>query len=197
MQRVFIIFICTILLAFAFWPEGEERYGPGIIAPDEPLQTNTFELPFAFNDFTVEPVADFKLRARVLSREDYSFGREADLSPIDLALGWREMSDETVLDQIDISQGGRFYRWRVEDWPVPRRTIETNSANMHLIPANDFVLDAMERTRRGSLVEFEGHLVDVFDSNGWRWNSSTTRNDTGAGACELIYVTSFRIVPSP
>ena len=57
--------------------------------------------------------------------------------PEDLALGWGRMSDSDVLAKIDITQSGRFYYWHVDDFPIPRREIETSSANMHMIPSDD------------------------------------------------------------
>jgi len=139
-------------------------------------------------------LAEFKLKGKILSREDYSFGRESDLSPIDLALGWGPMSDETVLDKIDISQSGRWYRWRVQDFPIPRKAIETQSANMHMIPANDLVEDLLGMTKQGQIIELSGYLVRVDADDGWHWQSSMTRNDTGARACELILVESFQVL---
>lgn len=118
-----------------------------------------------------------------------------NLSPTDLALGRGNMSDETILDQIEISQSGRFYRWRVESFPLPRREIETSSANMHLIPANDAVNSMIKEIRNGDIIELSGSLVDVVaDDDDWRWISSQNRNDTGKGACELIWVKSLQIV---
>ena len=51
------------------------------------------------------------------------------------------MSDqEAVLQSIDISQSGRWYLvWTTRDFPIPRRAIETQSANMHMVPANGMV----------------------------------------------------------
>ncbi|MGB2832711.1 MAG: hypothetical protein WBC07_07130 [Methylotenera sp.] len=42
--------------------------------------------------------------------------------------------------------------------------------------------------RTGALVKLTGKLVNVHRSDGFYCNSSLTRNDSGAGACELIYV---------
>ncbi len=66
---------------------------------------------------------------------------------------------------------------------------------MHLIPANESVKSTIKKIRQGDLVEISGSLVNVISNNGdWRWSSSLTRNDTGNGACELIWVKSLRIV---
>jgi hypothetical protein len=139
-------------------------------------------------------LADFAIKARVLGREDYSFDREAELAPMDLALGWGPMSDETVLEQIDISQSGRWYRWHAEQLPIARRDIERHSANMHLIPADEWVEDTLDDVRRGSLVELRGFLVEARADDGWYWRSSLTRDDTGARACELVFVERVRLL---
>ena len=83
------------------------------------------------------------------------------LVPTDLALGWGRMSDSAVLAKIDITQSGRFYYWRVKEFPIPRREIETSSANMHMIPADNDVKRQLEQVREGQLVRIEGFLVDA------------------------------------
>jgi hypothetical protein len=185
------------LLAFGtynWWSSQHIEQPPGILVSDAPVQKTIHgRSDFRYGDYTVTPLASFSLEARVLARKDYRFGREADLSPMDLALGWQAMSDSRVLSAIDISQSNRFYFWRTQDMPVPRREIERNSANMHLIPANDSVADAMGQVREGSLVALEGYLVRVDASDGWHWVSSLTRDDTGNGACEVIWVESFKV----
>jgi hypothetical protein len=39
----------------------------------------------------------------VLSVERYRTGREAEISPVDFALGWGSMSDDAVTSKLDIS----------------------------------------------------------------------------------------------
>lgn len=38
-------------------------------------------------------------------------------------------------------------------------------------------------------------LVDARRGNGFVWRTSLTRDDTGAGACELVYVEQLSIAP--
>ncbi len=145
--------------------------------------------PFALMDARAKPLAGFSIAARVLSREDYGSGREADFSPVDLALGWGPMRDDAVLSQLDISQSGRFYRYRWSGQPpIPPEDIVRTSANMHLVPANSAVADALDAVDAGDRVRIDGWLVQIEANDGWRWRSSLTRDDSGAGACELIYV---------
>ena len=140
---------------------------------------------------TLQPLAGFSMEARVLGREDYRMGREADFSPTDLALGWGRMTEDAVLAQLNISQGGRWYRysWR-RDPPIPVDEIVRSSANMHMVPADDAVAAALRDVDAGDRVRIDGWLVQVNTPDGWRWRSSLTREDSGGGACEVVYVCS-------
>jgi hypothetical protein len=103
------------------------------------------------------------------------------------------MSDSAVLKQIRFSQGGRVYHWWTSNFPVPRRVIETHSANMHMIPANGALARQLKSIRSGNMVHLKGWLVEVTTKEGFRWTSSLTREDTGGGACELILVESLDV----
>ncbi|WP_027485350.1 hypothetical protein [Rhodanobacter sp. OR87] len=162
---------------------------PGVLAAEVPVQVDLDHgAQLQRGDVTLTTRAHFDITARVLSRKDYARSTDGELVPLDLALGWGRMSDSAVLDKIDISQSGRFYYWHVEAFPIPRREIETSSANMHMIPADPDVKRQLDQVRPGQLVHLEGFLVDASRPGGWHWNTSLTRDDTGAGACELIYV---------
>jgi hypothetical protein len=166
-------------------------HGAGEIAQNEPTQNHTNNAAVQLNGFTLTPLASYAIEARVLSREDYSSGVEAELSPTDLAVGWGPMSDETVLNKIDISQRHRFFYWHVDAFPIPQRDIEVHAANMHIIPANDTVKRQLTKIRTGQLVNIKGQLVEAKRADGWHWRSSLSREDTGNGACELMYVTEL------
>jgi hypothetical protein len=165
---------------------------PGVIVAESPVQhKEDLPQPFVFRGYTLTPLAHFEIRARVLSRKRYRTGRESELSPLDLALGWGPMSDSAVLEKIEISQSGRWYRWKTDHLPIPRRALEIHSANMHLIPGEDGVERAMLAARKGDIVRFSGYLVRADASDGWRWISSLIREDVGDGACEVIFVNDF------
>ena len=159
------------------------------VQSQSPQQTPTTEAAFGFKGFTLRPLARLDLQARVLRREDYHLGKEADLSPFDLALGWQRMREDGVLSQLQISQSSRWYSYRWQDQPpLPPAEIARSSANMHMIPATDDVAAALSGVRKGDRVRIDGWLVEANAADGWRWRSSTTRDDTGGGACEVVYV---------
>ncbi len=196
MSRI-VTWLAFIVLAIAGWKACSQRtvqHAPGQVAPDVPVQTSaSSSRPIALGAYTLQPLADFKITARVLSSESYSSDRESDLSPIDFALGWGPMSDSAVLDKIDISQNGRFFFWHVDTFPIPREEIETHASNMHMVPANSEVSAALKHVRVGQRVSIKGYLIEATAPDGWHWRSSLSRSDTGAGACELVYVESISV----
>ena len=189
----------AVLAALAWWMHTPRPvpHAPGILAAEppqqQPLDASAPVLSRA--GAAIRPLAKFSMSARVLSRSDYRWDAGAKLAPVDLALGWGRMSDSAVLSRIDISQGSRFYFWHVQAFPIPESEIIASSANMHLIPADDAIERAMRRTRAGDVVSFDGYLVEADWPNGGKWVSSLSRTDSGAGACELVWVADFRIEP--
>ena len=157
------------------------------VTQTEPNSKQTIQ----FEDYVITPLAEIDITARVLGKEKYWMDRESEISPVDLALGWGRMSDPNVLDKITISQSSRWYYWKTPKFPIPRREIETHSANMHMIPANDYVRDTLDDVQEGQHVMIRGKLVRVDGKDGWFWKSSLTRKDTGSRACELVYVTDL------
>jgi hypothetical protein len=152
----------------------------------------TVEGVVQLNGYQIKSLEPFELQARVLSSKRYFSGKEADLVPVDLALGWGKMADPAIINQMTITQSNRWYHWHVQEFPLPRREIETNSANMHLIPGSPEIAKSIQSAKVGQMVSLTGDLVEVTDpQNNWHWKSSLTRNDTGAGACELVLVKSF------
>ncbi|HEY8011389.1 MAG TPA: hypothetical protein VIE67_10360 [Rudaea sp.] len=193
------LWLLAALLVLGWWlhaPSPRAR-DPGVLVADAPLQQPLDLTPPALEKpgVAIKPLATFSLSARVLGRADYRWDFGAALIPVDLALGWGRMSDTAVLDQMDISQGSRFYHWQVKQFPIPEREIIESSANMHLIPATDAVEREIKRTSVGDVVTFNGYLVEADWPDGTKWVSSMTRSDSGAGACELVWVEHFDIAP--
>ena len=200
-RRWFLIILA--LAAYSGWNSWSNRAvqvkTPGMLAPDAPLQHNlsgSAAPVFQHNGYRIDAQARYSLQARLLRKEAYRTGREAELSPVDFALGWGPMSDNALLDQMTITQSGRFYWLRWQQLSVPVTQVMQNSANTHIIPANSHVAGQIQSMRPGQVIELNGYLVNAFASDGWHWLSSLTRKDTGAGACELFWVESARVVQS-
>lgn len=191
-----ILFISSLCLSAFFIIAGRPiSHEPGIKAPEPPHQEAiTNGMMFMHNDYVIQPLATFEAQARVLGRERYFLGRESDLSPFDLALGWGQMSDEAILSNFTFSQSKRWYWWRASSLPIAKHEIIRSSANMHMIPADDYVARQIKKTRAGSIVKFSGYLIEAKGDDGWRWRSSLSREDSGDKACEIVFVKDFEIL---
>ena len=149
---------------------------------------------FMHETYLIQPLAKFEVHARVLSRERYFLGRESDLAPFDLALGWGQMSDETILSHFSFSQSSRWYWWSADPLPIAKQEVIRSSANMHMVPADKQIARQIKRVRTGSLVKFKGYLIEAKGDDGWRWRSSLSREDSGNKACEIVYVQEFEVL---
>lgn len=194
------LWLLALFLALLWYWNGSRpvRHAPGVLVGDPPLQQSLQAAPaqrLRKGDVAIKPLATFSMSARVLSRADYRWDSLAALVPVDLALGWGRMSDSAVLDRVRISQSGRFFLWSVDQFPIPERELIESAANMHLIPADSTIERAIKRTRVGDVVTFDGYLVRIDWPTGANAVSSLTRSDTGAGACEIVWVENFSIAP--
>lgn len=190
----FIVIVAFVALLFGvhdLWAEREIHRPPGVLAPDDPDQRplSSAMTAFAHRGWELTPQAEFRIEARVLGKERYRWDTGAKLSPIDLAVGWGPLSDSAVLAHINFDQHTRFLHYRYKELPIAPIELVTHAANLHLIPADALVEKQVKALRRGQVVNLEGYLVNARRSDGAAMNTSLSRTDTGAGACEIVYVT--------
>ena len=189
--------LIAAVMLFVLWRLYSQRdieHPRGVLVAADPVQRDLSDAPpVKRGEFTLRPRADFSATVRILHSEGYSRGSLATLVPTDFAVGWGPMSDSAVLAHIQISQSNRFYYWRTADWPISREQIETHSANWHVIPGNAAVQRTLGTLRTGSVVRLSGQLVDVEGREG-SMNTSLRRDDTGAGACEILLAGSAQVI---
>lgn len=143
---------------------------------------------------TIKPIARYRIAGLVVGTSRYRFGWQGALVPWDVGLVWGEMASKDVLDHIHFQQSGRFLHYLYSaKLPVDEGYVITHAANNHWIPASDNVRRAIGQLDEGDVLEAEGYLVRAQRAGGGEWNSSLTRNDTGDGACELMYVKRLKV----
>lgn len=195
-----LLIVAAIFVSpFVFWPWREVKQPPGVLARGEPQQKEIAPKPLPDVDgWKLTAVAEYRLHARVLGTKTYHSGVQSSLVPTDVAAGWGRMSDSAVLDHLSLSMGNRFffYEWMGTP-PISQDEIKISAANNHVIAANDEVRSAIRWLRVGQIVTMKGYLVNATKPDGFNWNSSLRRDDTGNGACELFYVESAKAVNSP
>lgn len=194
--KIFLRLVLLALLGSGFWlwfALSPVRHAPGVLIKSDPIQINVTSssnpapLP-SIAGFTLTRLADYHFHGRVLSVKRYH-DANASLVPIDVAVGWGPMSDSAVLSKLSISQGNRFYfyEWQGQP-PIPKEEIIAHSANVHIIPANREIASMLGRLKTGHLIDFKGVLVEA-KKGPFVWRSSLKREDSGPGACELLYLT--------
>jgi len=185
MKNIIPIFLILLLISC----NSEIKHPPGVLAKDPPLQTELTESKIWIkDDYIFTALANFELKAKVLGKERYRYDSSSEISPYDLALGWGQMSDQRIVDEIDISQRTRWFFWKLDTYLISRREVELSAANMHMIPANNEVQEELDDLIVGEIIYLKGYLVYVKRSDGWKWKSSLSRSDTGGGACEVVWV---------
>jgi hypothetical protein len=162
----------------------------GVLAAADPRQTDVQGGDKTrVGHWTLTVRAHYQITARILGHERYYFDSLSDLVRDDLALGWGAMSDNRILRTMEITQSNRFYYWRAPiASALPKESIISHSANTHVIPRDALVAKQLSRLRPGQVVTLSGDLVDGKRDDGSWVNTSLVRNDTGAGACEVMLV---------
>jgi hypothetical protein len=194
------LFICALAVAYGFvnwWSDRPVHQASGVLAKAEPTQTPIDRAaPLEKNGFAIKPITRYEITARVLSRESYRWDAGAKLVPVDLTMGWGPMSDSSVLSKIEITQSSRWYNSYIpnlNEFPVSMDEVNRHTANMHLIAADNAIAKQIRTIRPGKIVNMRGYLVEVSGKDGFTWRSSLSREDSGGGACELMWVESFSV----
>lgn len=195
----------TILLADSyteFKPQGFKKFEPlpsfnspdNYIVSQPPIQKEFASGEAIFKNGYQLMLRDyFEVQGRVLSKRNYLGDERADISPIDVALGWGKMSEMSFLQNVEFMQNNRFLYWHVNEFPMPRKELEASASNMHLIPENETIARALKTIKKGQIVTLYGYLVDVKAPDDFIWATSRSRDDSGDGACEIIYVKDVKI----
>lgn len=182
-----------------------------------PTQTLTPKQPFYVNTkesrFYIKPLYEYHLYGLVVSkynaRKKFMARIDKDLNLADICVLWGENSTKGVYEQVSFWSGevtcyatskppvyfyGEKYK-QVDLDAIPHDALIFNIdlfSNNHLLTENKQLGKLLRNVNIGEQISISGYLVDYGASpdNIYR-RTSTVRTDTGNGACETIYVTSF------
>jgi hypothetical protein len=142
-------------------------------------------------------LAEYKLSGRVVSKETYSSNWDGKISPVDLAIVWGKLVEPDWDKYITYSLRNRWYFYQYKPGsPFDNSFVISHSANNHIIPANENILEAVKTIGKGDRVVLGGFLVNIkgtYEGRPVTRNTSMTRKDTGDGSCEIVYVTKIRV----
>ncbi|HSN87523.1 MAG TPA: hypothetical protein VL025_12230, partial [Thermoanaerobaculia bacterium] len=198
MNRLWLFLVAAVFAGYwLFSQPSAAGAGDPLDWSEEPYQEETdeeaFEVETRKGTVTLTPRAEFDVSAVVAGAERYRLDRESFLSPVDLVLTWGELPEEPYKSQVSYDQSARFYFWRVPTRELDLRYIQAHSSNMHMIPATSNLKRALTSVGEGDSVRVRGLLVNAAREDGYTWNSSRSRKDSGPGACELIWVEELQV----
>lgn len=208
---VVILIGCGVAFHRGGWTLIDFRPAPSYIST-QPINTSYDPVQETYPDNVEEPIirtiggrqtliipkASYKIAGRVVSRRHYHMDWHSKLSPVDLAMSWGPMASKEIDKYVSYKHTDRYYHYSYSgDFPLEPSVILRHTANEHLIPANNRIEKTIRSIKVDEVVELEGYLVNIegYDQEHeiMVMKSSLTREDTGPGACEIMYVTKVRI----
>jgi hypothetical protein len=201
-----VIAVSFFLLIIAIWNRNnlhsELKLHPQL--QQAPLQSAVLLNPFeaSVNDQTYEvaPLYDYELYGLVVSYKlhDGNYGlhrRWGDhLNVADVCVVWQETAFSKHLNKIDVWNGEFTCNFKTHS-DVAWANFRTNQiSNNHLISADNYIRRQISKVSIGDQIKVTGWLSNYGQGNHPKRSTSTTRDDTGNGACETIYVNDFRIL---
>lgn len=203
--RILLIAVIAAVLYFGRRQGGSRNAVAGIGEPVQTKASGGTQLTIDGYNVKISYLYAYDIEALVVSTHNYHGSDLGDqLSPKDLALAWGKVAEYNDRINFHWTQSGRWYHWSTDTYDelIPVGGVDGvsfHSCNNHLIPADDSVRDSVKQIKTGDHIRLNGYLVNVdgTKSNGstFTWHTSTTREDTGGGACEVIYVTSVTWLP--
>ena len=202
-----LIVVSFAVLLVSFWNRNELPqsidYVPEI--ENEPLQTATLEEPFqvTFNDidYLVEPEYAYDITAMVVSFRHHdevysSMHRLAQdhLNMLDVCVVWGD-NTRAMLHEIDFWNGLFTCNVSTRDSAAWASFDMDKLSNNHLLSEDPWIRDQVRSLRVGDQIRVRGYLASYTSPGGMR-GTSTTRTDSGNGACETLYIERFEILRS-
>lgn len=176
-------------------------------ALQEPLQEATEETVFTTEvngqNYQITPKFSYQLDGVVVSLHDadqisdiWHHGHWLDfLNLRDLCVIWGGNVRSGVYHRIKF-HNDTWTCWA--SWPDSEtgNAFKMNAlSNNHLLADKDMVKAALLEAEPGDHIRLRGLLAEYANpANGFKRGTSTTREDTGDGACETVYVNEFMIV---
>lgn len=172
-----------------------------------PVQTKVDMAPFRIDAgemvYTITPLYAYELYGLVVSYHNcgtwwdiYHHGRWKDFINVkDLCVIWGSNAESGVYKEMRFTSDSWTctYYWPNQD--VGARFDHTCLSNNHLLSHDESVTRALLNTSRGDQIYLRGYLAEYSHTNGeFHRGTSTSRTDTGNGACETIYVEDFEIL---
>lgn len=201
-----IIAASFIVLVIAFWNRNaipaQVDVVPALLEAPDQVRTGEgpFEVQYESIDYRVTPVYRYVLHGLVVSFRHHEGNSRMHrlagdhLNMLDVCVVWGTNADPGLLRQLKFWNGIFTCNVKTNDREAWRAFDMTALSNNHLISDDPFIRQQVRKLKIGDQIRVEGLLARYGAKGGPVRGTSTTREDTGDGACETIYVSRFDIV---
>ncbi len=201
-----LIVLSFVLLLVSFVKRntipGAIKFRPQIA--EEPKQSRTDEMPFEVSydevDYLVEPKYEYELYGMIVSYRHHDGNSRMHmqsndhLNMLDVCVVWGDNALGDHLRKIDFWNGIFTCNVKTSDSDAWAAFDMNKLSNNHLLSNDDFVRDQVTKINIGDQIRVRGWLASYSSEGGGKRGTSTTRTDTGDGACETIFIKEFEIV---
>jgi hypothetical protein len=196
----------ALALVVAFWnrndlPSAIDFHPQLEQAPRQrPITKPPMTVPYAGVDYRVEPLYSYELYGLVVSYRQHdgesSMHRWSNdhLNMADVCVVWSDTAFSPTLRKLKFWNGIFTCNVQTRDSVAWSQFKMNQLSNNHLISADEFIRDRVGEIRVGDQVRIKGSLVRYGAAGGGLRGTSTTREDSGDGACETILVDEVEIV---
>ncbi len=153
--------------------------------------------------YTIEEMTDYTVEGEVLGVRFYK-EEKAPFGLVDVALAWDDLLKTDVKKNLEVSMEYRYcsYYYTSENSEISFYYLRTHMSNNHLIPDSGDVFNKIIEIKKGDYIKISGVLVYIKGEKRennkiekMEWGpSSTTLEDEGDKACEIILVKSLEFV---
>ena len=205
LNKAFLIASAATLVV-AFWNRNDLPSGIDFHAKlaDEPRQraidAPPATLSYAGVEYRVEPLYDYELYGLVVSYRQHdgedSMHRWSNdhLNMADVCVVWSDTAFSPTLAELEFWNGIFTCNVQTRDSVAWSRFKMSQLSNNHLISADPSIREQVGDIRVGDQVRIKGSLARYGAAGGPLRGTSTTRDDSGDGACETILVDELEIV---
>ncbi len=201
----FMLLASCAVLAVSFWKRNDVPAGVEVVPPVQheprqlPTERKAFTARWSGVDYRVEPQFEYDLYGLVVSyrhhKDSSRMHRRANdhLNMADLCVLWGDNAQSEYLPELEFWNGVFTCNVKTSSSAAWASFQMNGMSNNHLISDDPRIREAVTDVRIGDQVHVRG-LLASYGSGGSKRGTSTTREDTGDGACETIYVETFEIV---
>ena len=174
---------------------------------NEPLQQPALVAPFQTTvrgvTYTVKPVAEYEIWGLVVSNHDTSTwwnwihkASNDNLNVVDLCVVFAENVASGGYAGLDYSSGQFVCYVQTSSSEQWQRFSMRALANNHLLADRPSIVAKLRDVRVGDQVRIRGWLSEYAHNHGFAFTRGTslTRDDTGNGACETIFVQDVEVL---